>query len=146
MAGCGEVADDESVDAFVDFEFVFAFPVSALLEEAVALVDLFLDLVGLVEGQVDGDQFEGDVHLLADLDGLLQGQVVGVDGRGVLLVVVEQFCLGQQCVSYFCFSEVVLCVFDFAVFVCEKFFEGFLDVHIQIFFKLILRSGGELSA
>ena len=55
FGGAEEVADDEFVDAFVDFESVFALPVAALFQETVALVDVVLDFVDGVELEVDFD-------------------------------------------------------------------------------------------
>jgi hypothetical protein len=72
FASSCEISDNKSVDAFVDFEFVLTFPVSSLLEEFVALIDIFLDLVVIFQFEVDADQFERDVHLLSDFDGALE--------------------------------------------------------------------------
>jgi hypothetical protein len=129
LAGCGEVAHDESVDALVDLEFVLAFPVAALFEQFVALVDVLLDLVVVLQFEVDADEFEGDVHLLADLDGAFEGEVEGLDGFGVFGVVVVELGLLEQGVTHLGLSEVLLCVLDLGVLVGQQLFERFFNVH-----------------
>lgn len=133
-AGLLEVPHDQPVDPLVDLQLVLALPVATLLEKAVALVDVVLDLGVVVEDEVDGDELEGDVHLFANLDGLLQGQVVGLDGLVVLLVLVEQLSLGQKGVPDFCLAEVLLSVLDFEVGLSQQLVESFLDVHDSNYF------------
>lgn len=135
FAGGREVADDQAVDALVDLELVLALPVAALLEQLVALVDVLLDLVVVLQHQVDAHQLERDVHLLADLDGALQGQVVGLDGELVLLVLVVELGLGQQGVPDLGLAEVLLRVLDLGVPLLQELLKGLLNIHL---FKLFL--------
>ena len=69
--------------------------------------------------EVDGDELEGDVHFFADLDGFFECEVVGGNGLVEFIVVMVEFCLGKESVSYFCFSEILFCVFDFEIFFSE---------------------------
>jgi hypothetical protein len=69
--------------------------------------------------EVDGDEFEGDIHFFADLDCFFEREVVGGNGFVEFIVVMVEFSLGKESVSYFCFSEILFCVFDFEVFLCE---------------------------
>ena len=144
FAGALEITHDQAIDPLIHFKLVFALPVTPLLQQLVALVDIFFDFVVKVLLQIDGDQFEGDVHFLADLDCLFEGQVVGDDCLVQLLVVMVEFGLGKQCVSYLSLAEILFCVFDFQVLLCEKLIESLLNIHIQIIFKLSILSSREI--
>lgn len=69
--------------------------------------------------EVDGDKFEGNIHLFTDLDSFFECKVVGCNGLVEFIVVMIEFCLGKESVSYFCFSEILFCVFDFEIFFSE---------------------------
>jgi hypothetical protein len=135
FGGSEEVADDEFVDAFVDFESVFALPVTALFEETMALIDVVLDFVDGVELEVDFDEEEGDVHFFPDFDGFFEGEVVGLDGLIVVGVGGVDLCFIEEGITDLGFAEVLLCVFDLGVGVVDELLEGFLDLHG---FKLFL--------
>jgi hypothetical protein len=96
FGGTEEVSDDEFVDAFVDFESVFALPVTALLQQAMALIDVVLDFIDGVELEVDFDEKEGDVHFFTDFDGFFEGEVVGLDGLIVVGVGGVDLCFIEE--------------------------------------------------
>jgi hypothetical protein len=63
--------------------------------------------------QVNGNEFEGNVHFFSDFDGLLEREIEGVNGLYKFFFIIEQFSLGEECVSYLSLAKVFLCVFDF---------------------------------
>lgn len=129
LAGCGEVPHDEAVYALVDLQLVLAFPVAALLQQLIAFVDVLLDFVIILQLEVDADELEGDVHLLADFDGPLESQVVCVDGFGVLGVIVVELGFCQEGVTHLGLAKVLLGVLYLGVLLLKQLLKGFLNVH-----------------
>ena len=63
--------------------------------------------------EIDGDEFECNIHFLADFDCFFECEVVGVDGLCIVLIVVVELCFLEKCVSDFSLAEVLFCVFYF---------------------------------
>jgi hypothetical protein len=143
LVGGLEVPHHQQVHGLIHLELVLALPVAALFEEDLAVVDDILHLVWVRAAgtdiavlEVDSEDLEVDVHLLAYFDRLLEGQLVDLDS---FVLVVEgspdEVGLGEDGVAYFDVAEVQLCVGDLVV----EFLEllgvvlFLLDLHLKYF-------------
>ena len=113
-----KVPYNESIDSFIDFQFVFSFPVTSFFQQSIALINILFDLDIVVLDEIDGDEFECNIHFLADFDCFFECEVVGIDGLCIVLIVVVELCFLEKCVSDFSLAEVLFCVFYFEIDLC----------------------------
>lgn len=79
--------------------------------------------------EIDVDETESDVHLLADLNGFLEGEVEGGDGFFQAVVIFVEFGFGEKGVSYFCLAEVLLSILYFIIDLDQQLLESLLYIH-----------------
>lgn len=116
LACFGEISYYQSVDSLVYFQFVLALPITPLLQQTITLINILLYLMSILISKVDGNKAESDVHFFTYLDSVLEGLVEGLDGLGVAMVVVVEFCLLEDGVTDLGLAEVLLGVLYFELF------------------------------
>lgn len=92
-----EVPDKQQVQGFINLQSVLPLPIPTFLEKIPALIDDLFHLNEISLLQINGEDLEVDIHLLADLDGLLQGFLKDSDSEGFVGVVLfDERCLGED--------------------------------------------------
>lgn len=88
-----KITNDQTVNPFIHFKFIFSFPIPAFFEKTIAFINVFLDFDTVLISQIDADESEGYVHFFSNFDGAFEGEIEGFDGFGIFMIVIVEFCL-----------------------------------------------------
>lgn len=94
------------------------------------LINVFFDFIDIVQGKINLDQQERNVHLFTDFNSFFQCETICLDGFIILFMIVKDLCLFKKCISDLSLTKIFLSIFDLQVSVFDEFFERFLDLHV----------------
>lgn len=133
FGGFRKLSVDKVIDSFVDFKFVLSFPISTFFKEDMTFVNVLFDFINILKLQMDGTEFEMDIHFLTNFNGFLQSQSEGSNSFIILFVLNIDFSLGKKCISDLSVSKVLLSIFDFGIGFCNPVLKTFFNVHFKLF-------------